>query len=110
MNDLPRTFAALSDATRLSLVEQMMRNGEMPAGAFLATAGISAPAISRHLKVLREAGLVNQRVKGTHRFYSVRPEALRMVAGWTLDHRAFWTNSLDRLDDMLALDPEGDTP
>ncbi|MGR3321421.1 MAG: ArsR/SmtB family transcription factor, partial [Pseudooceanicola sp.] len=73
-----------------------------------AEAEISAPAISRHLKVLRQAGVITQRVQGTHRYYSVRPEALHAVHGWTMDHRAFWESSLDRLDGLLALDPEGD--
>ena len=105
MSDLTRTFAALSDPTRLSLVETLIRRGELPAGNLVAEAAISAPAISRHLKVLREAGLVEQRAQGTHRFYAVRPEALRAIVDWTMDHRAFWSTSLDRLDTLLALDP-----
>ena len=105
MSDLTRTFAALSDPTRLSLVETLIRRGELLAGDLVAEAAISAPAISRHLKVLREAGLVEQRAQGTHRFYAVRPEALRAIVDWTMDHRAFWSTSLDRLDTLLALDP-----
>ena len=108
MTDMARTFSALSDPTRLALVEHLMRAGEQPAGALVERVAISAPAISRHLKVLREAGLVAQRVAGTHRFYAVRPEAMRAIAGWTMDHKAFWAGSLDRLDQMLALDPEGE--
>ncbi|OWU86121.1 ArsR family transcriptional regulator [Oceanicola sp. 22II-s10i] len=108
MTSLTDTFAALSDPTRLSLVEKLLTRGELPAGTLASEADISAPAISRHLKVLREAGVIQQRVQGTHRYYSVRPEALRTVNGWTMDHRAFWAGSLDRLDDLLALDPEGD--
>ncbi|WP_375687557.1 ArsR/SmtB family transcription factor [Pseudooceanicola sp. LIPI14-2-Ac024] len=108
MSDLTRTFSALSDPTRLAMVETLIRNGELPAGDLVAGAEISAPAISRHLKVLREAGLVDQRAVGTHRLYAVRPEALRAIVDWTMDHRAFWSASLDRLDEMLALDPEGE--
>ncbi|MWB76697.1 metalloregulator ArsR/SmtB family transcription factor [Pseudooceanicola sp. 216_PA32_1] len=108
MTDLTRTFAALADTTRLSLVEYLMRNGEQPASALAGLTDISAPAVSRHLKVLREAGLLHQRVAGTHRYYSVRPEAMRLVSDWTIDHRAFWAGSLDRLDTLLALDPEGE--
>jgi len=108
MSDLSRTFAALADPTRLTLVETLIRRGELPAGDLVAAADLSAPAISRHLKVLREAGVVDQRAKGTHRFYAVRPEALRAIVGWTMDHRAFWSGSLDRLDGLLALDPEGE--
>lgn len=108
MTLLTDTFAALSDPTRLSLVEKLLHRGELPAGTLAAEADISAPAISRHLKVLREAGVITQRVQGTHRFYSVRPEALKAIHGWTMDHRAFWSASLDRLDTLLALDPEED--
>jgi DNA-binding transcriptional ArsR family regulator len=71
---------------------------------------MSAPAVSRHLKVLREAGLIHQRVAGTKRFYSVRPEAMRAIADWTMDHKVFWEASLDRLEAHLALeDPEEKT-
>ncbi|GGE37797.1 transcriptional regulator [Primorskyibacter flagellatus] len=108
MTQLTRTFAALADDTRLDLVEKLLRRGELPAGTLAAEATISAPAISRHLKVLREAGVIRQRVEGTHRYYSANADALRAVNGWTMDHRAFWASSLDRLDTLLALDPEGE--
>lgn len=108
MMHLTRTFAALSDPTRLELVEKLLRRGELPAGTLAAEATVSAPAISRHLKVLREAGVIDQRIDGTHRFYSARPAALGAIHAWTMDHRDFWAGSLDRLDDLLALDPEGD--
>lgn len=108
MTNLTETFAALSDDTRLKLVEHLMAHGEQPAGALTALADISAPAISRHLKVLRNAGLIDQRVAGTHRYYRVRPEAMARISDWTIQHRAFWESSLDRLDTLLALDPDGD--
>ena len=102
MHSLTRTFSALSDDTRLQVVERLMAEGELPAGALVDTAKMSAPAVSRHLKVLREAGLIRQRVEGTRRLYSVEPEALRAVADWTMDHRAFWEAGLDRLEAHLA--------
>lgn len=104
MIDLSRSFAALSDSTRLAVVERLMAEGELAAGALVAQAEMSAPAMSRHLKVLREAGLVRQRIDGTRRLYSVRPEGLRAIADWTLDHRAFWEAGMDRLEAMLALE------
>ncbi len=106
MTNLPRTFAALSDDTRLKMVEYLMRHGEKPAGALAELADISAPAISRHLRILREAGVLEQRVAGTHRFYKVRPETMQTISDWTIDHRAFWSAGLDRLDIFLALDPD----
>lgn len=101
MTTLPKSFAALADETRLSIVEQLIAEGELPAGDLAPGAAISAPAISRHLKVLREAGLVRQRAEGTKRLYSARPEGLRMIAGWTQSRRAFWEGSLDRLEAAL---------
>lgn len=108
MTQLTRTFAALSDPTRFDIVEKLLSRGELSAGTLADEAEISAPAISRHLKVLRQAGAIIQRVDGTHRYYSVSPEMLKGVHSWTMDHRAFWATSLDRLDTLLALDPEGE--
>lgn len=106
---LTRTFAALADETRFAIVDRLLREGETPAGALSSGSAISAPAVSRHLKVLRQAGVIAQRIEGTHRFYSVRPEALRLIHGWTVSRRAFWDGSLGRLDTLIASDPEGDT-
>ena len=101
MTRLTDTFAALADQTRLAMVERMMAEGELPAGALVQDAQISGPAVSRHLKVLRNAGLVQQRAEGTRRLYSVRPEAWRAISNWTMDHRSFWQSGLDRLEAML---------
>ena len=108
MTNLIQKFSALSDATRLGVVERLMAEGELPAGAIVAEADMSAPAMSRHLKVLREAGLIHQRIEGTKRLYSVRPEAMRAIADWTMDHKTFWDASLDRLEAHLAFSEDGD--
>lgn len=101
MSTLLTAFSALSDATRFSIVEQLMENGELPVGDLIDGKGISGAAISRHLKVLREAGLVQQRVHGTRRMYSIQPDGLRAIAEWTISKRQFWEGSLDRLGDIL---------
>ncbi|WP_298934503.1 metalloregulator ArsR/SmtB family transcription factor [uncultured Ruegeria sp.] len=101
MSTLLTAFSALSDATRFSIVEQLMENGELPVGDLIDGKGISGAAISRHLKVLREAGLVQQRVHGTRRMYSIQPDGLRAIAEWTISKRQFWEGSLDRLGDVL---------
>ncbi|NOE35079.1 MULTISPECIES: helix-turn-helix transcriptional regulator [unclassified Ruegeria] len=101
MSTLLTAFSALSDATRFSIVEQLMEQGELPAGDLIEGRGVSGAAISRHLKVLREAGLVQQRVQGTQRMYSVRPEGLRQIADWTISKRQFWESSLDRLSEII---------
>ncbi|MEM9471005.1 MAG: metalloregulator ArsR/SmtB family transcription factor [Pseudomonadota bacterium] len=100
------TFAALGDATRFAIVEKLLKEGEMPAGSLQDVGSISPPAISRHLKVLREAGIVEQRIDKQRRMYSVRPQAVRSIGEWALDYREFWQTSLDRLE--TALLQEGD--
>jgi len=102
MSQLREIFSALADETRLGLVERLMREGELPAGDLVSDATISGPAISRHLKVLRQVGIIRQRAEGTRRYYAVRPEALLTISNWTIDHRAFWQTGLDRLETMLA--------
>lgn len=102
MTNLISTFSALADDTRLGIVERLMAQGEMPAGELAAKTEISGPAISRHLKVLREAGLISQRAAGNKRLYTVRPEAMQAIANWTMDHRKFWEAGLDRLEALLA--------
>ncbi len=106
MSKLSETFSALADETRLGLVEQLMREGELRAGDLVADARISGPAISRHLKVLRAAGIVRRRAEGTRRYYAVRPEALQAISNWTIGHRVFWQAGLDRLGAMLAQENE----
>ena len=101
MTGLPETFAALSDETRFAIVERLMRDGARTAGDLADVAPISAPAISRHLKVLRKAGLVDRKVHGAKRIYFVRPEAIRAISDWTMDHRSFWEGGLDRLEQAL---------
>ena len=95
---LPDTFAALGDATRLAIIDRLLTSGEQPAGALQDVADISAPALSRHLKVLHNAGLVTRRVDAQRRLYAVRPEAVQAINDWTMSYRDFWSGSLDRLE------------
>ncbi len=104
MSYLPDTFAALGNTTRFAIVERLLNEGELPAGEFLDIGDVSPPAISRHFKVLREAGIVVQRVDKQRRMYSVRPEVVRGINDWAMSYRQFWQGSLDRL--ALALEKE----
>ena len=104
MTDLITHFAALGDPTRFAIVERLLNEGELSAGALQDVADVSAPAISRHLKVLRESGLIRQRVEAQRRIYSVEPSAIGTIGAWTMSHRAFWETGLDRL--TAALDNE----
>ncbi len=97
MTDLVTTFAALGDPTRFAIVERLMAEGALSAGQLQDTADISAPAISRHLKVLRQAGLVSQTVDKQRRIYAVQPSAVQTISTWTMTHAEFWSGSLDRL-------------
>ena len=101
MSQLPATFAALGDATRFAIVERLLKEGELSAGRLQEDTEISPPAISRHLKVLRQAGIVEQRIDKQRRIYSVRPQAVEAISAWTMSHRDFWQSSLDRLERAL---------
>ncbi len=104
MADLSRIFSALGDPTRFAIVETLLTEGDSSAGDLLSVAPISAPAISRHLKVLRRAGIVFQRVDRQRRIYSVNPAAVQAINAWVEVHRKFWEASLDRLENALALE------
>jgi DNA-binding transcriptional ArsR family regulator len=94
---LTSTFAALGNDVRLAIVERLLREGELAAGDLVADGEMSAPAMSHHFRVLREAGIVSQRIDAQRRLYSVRPEAIRTIGRWSLTYREFWEQSLDRL-------------
>ncbi len=102
MHSVVNTFAALGNPTRLAIVERLLREGELAVGDLLDIGEVSPPAISRHFKVLREAGIVVQRVDKQRRLYSVRPEVVREISDWAMSYEQFWAGSLDRL--ALALE------
>ena len=102
MSHISSIFAALSDPHRLEIIETLMRDGETPAGTISDRFDISGPAVSRHLSVLHQAGLVSRKVAGKQRLYSVRTDAIRQVSDWTLDHRNFWEASIDRIEAALS--------
>lgn len=101
MPDLPTTFAALGDPTRFAIVERLLNEGELSAGALQEGAAVTPPAVSRHLKVLRGAGVIERRVDKQRRLYSVRPEAVEAISAWTISHREFWETSMKRLERAL---------
>ena len=90
-------FAALGDQTRLAIVERLVQDGPLHAGALGEVSEISAPALSRHLKVLREAGIVTRHVDKQRRIYAIDAEAIKSIADWTMEAEAFWFHKLDRL-------------
>ncbi len=93
---LSQTFAALADPTRRAILERLAQ-GKAPVGELAAPFDISAPAISRHLKVLEKAGLVQRETNAQWRLCSLRPEPLMAVDQWVSQHRKFWGQKFDQL-------------
>lgn len=80
--DLLAVFAALSDDTRFAIVNRLIEDGELPVGAIAAPFSVTAPAISRHLRVLETAGLVERRIDRQRRMIRIRPEAFEVIGDW----------------------------
>lgn len=94
-------LAALADPVRRELVE-LLAGGEVAAGELADRFPVSRPAISRHLKVLRSAGLVKVRAEGRRRLYALDPRPLRELDDWLEPYRDLWAARLDALDTEIA--------
>jgi DNA-binding transcriptional ArsR family regulator len=99
LND--QLFRSLSDPTRRGLFERLCREGEQTVSVLTEGAGISQPAVSKHLGVLKQAGLVRDRHAGRQTHYSADPTALAPLVDWTRDMTRFWEGRLDALEDLL---------
>jgi DNA-binding transcriptional ArsR family regulator len=94
-------FRSLADPTRRALFERLCREGEQTVTALTAQAGISQPAVSKHLGVLKQAGLVRDRHAGRLTHYSARPGALAPLMDWTRQMTGFWQSRFDDLEALL---------
>jgi DNA-binding transcriptional ArsR family regulator len=94
-------FRSLADPTRRAIFERLCRGGELTVGALTAGAGISQPAVSKHLGVLKQAGLVRDRPAGRQTHYSAHPGALAPLLDWTTQMAGFWEGRFDGLEDLL---------
>jgi DNA-binding transcriptional ArsR family regulator len=94
-------FRTLGDPTRRALFERLARGDTLTVAALTSRAGVSQPAVSKHLGVLRRAGLVEARPKGRETHYSARPEGLAPLLGWMGRYAAFWEGRFDALEDLL---------
>ena len=92
---------ALAEPHRRRILD-LLREGERPVGALVQPLALSQPAVSKHLRVLKEAGLVEVRPDGQRRLYRIRPEPLADLDAWLAPYRALWADSLDRLGVHLA--------
>ena len=89
-------FHALADPTRRAVLD-LLRQGTQPAGQIARAFPVSRPAISKHLRLLRRAHLVQERREGRHRLYQLNPEPLKAVDSWLQQYRVFWQTSLANL-------------
>ena len=94
-------FKTLADPTRRALFERLCREGEQTVVALTARAGVSQPAVSKHLGVLKQAGLVRDRHEGRESHYSAQLKALAPLINWTSQMAGFWETRFDRLEDLL---------
>jgi DNA-binding transcriptional ArsR family regulator len=95
-------FRTLADPTRRAIFEGLVREGEQTVRVLTDRAGISQPAVSKHLGVLKSAGLVRDRRDGRQTHYSAEPKGLRPLIDWMGLYGAFWRGRFDRLEDLLG--------
>ena len=98
------SFAVLAEPTRREILD-LLRDGERPVGELVDALGMAQPAVSKHLRVLRDAGLVTVRAEAQRRFYGLRPEPLADIDGWLAPYRRLWAASLDSLERHLEEHP-----
>ena len=93
-------FTALAEPRRREILD-LLRDGERPAGEIVDAVGLAQPTVSQHLKVLREAGLVDVRADANRRLYRLRPAALLELEAWLEPYRILWSGRLDALEQHL---------
>ena len=95
-------FRTLADPTRRAIFERLCREGEQTVGALTAQAGVSQPAVSKHLRVLKQAGLARDRhARPNRRTIAPRSRALSPLIDWTGQMKGFWESRFDGLEDLL---------
>ncbi len=100
------SFTALSEPNRRRIVELLATNGQLSASEIGAQFAISPPAISQHLKVLREAGLIKVEKRAQQRIYSMEPAGFSEMEQWIQHMRAFWDSRFEALDRLLKADKQ----
>ncbi len=93
-------FDVLAEPNRRQILD-LLRDGERPVGELVGQLGVSQPAVSKHLRILREAGLVEVRGDAQRRLYRVRPEPLQAIDEWLAPYRRLWSERLDALERHL---------
>ncbi|HEX6536449.1 MAG TPA: metalloregulator ArsR/SmtB family transcription factor [Gemmatimonadaceae bacterium] len=98
---MPDLFRTLADPTRRAIWERLAREGELTVSALTKRAGVSQPAVSQHLGVLRTAGLVSERREGRSTHYRAEPKGLAPLAKWLETYGQFWQDRFARLERLL---------
>ena len=101
-NSQDMLFKTLADPTRRAIFERLCREGEKTVGALTAHAGVSQPVVSKHLGVLKQAGLVIDRHEGRQTHYRALPGALAPLVDWTSEMASFWEGRFDDLENLLT--------
>jgi DNA-binding transcriptional ArsR family regulator len=96
----PAALQVLGEPRRLAILD-LLRDGERPVGELVDRLDLSQPAVSKHLRVLKDAGLVEARADAQRRLYRIRPQPLAELDDWLASYRQLWTTHLDRLEDHL---------
>ncbi len=105
LEGMAMVFEVLAEPHRRRILD-LLRDAERPVGDLVGILRVSQPAVSKHLRVLRDAGLVEARIEAQKRVYRVRPEPLRQLDDWLAPYRAMWTAHLDALESHLdTMDP-----
>jgi DNA-binding transcriptional ArsR family regulator len=94
------TLQVLAEPSRQAILD-LLRDGELPVGELVTRLNMSQPAVSKHLRVLKEAGMVDVRADAQRRLYRIRPEPLAELDDWLAGYRKLWTTRLDRLEEHL---------
>ncbi len=103
------TFTVLAEPNRRQILD-LLCDGEVSVGELVEKVGLSQPAVSKHLRVLRESGMVEVRSQGPQRLYRLDPAPLRELDDWLMPYRRRWRGALDLLDDHLAATRPATTP
>jgi DNA-binding transcriptional ArsR family regulator len=96
----PLALRVLGEPQRVAILE-LLRDGERPVGDLVEVLRLSQPAVSKHLRILKEAGLVEARTDAQRRLYRIRPEPLAELDDWLAPYRRLWSEHLDRLEEHL---------
>jgi DNA-binding transcriptional ArsR family regulator len=95
-----QALQVLAEPRRVAILD-LLRDGERPVGELVDRLALSQPAVSKHLRVLKDAGLVEARVDAQRRLYRIRPEPLADLDEWLASYRQLWSTHLDKLEDHL---------